>query len=242
MISTIKKLSDVELIPEHQRKFYYIDESVTGRMPIVDCGEELVDIEHIVHNAGVEVMLNPVAPAPYDKPMYLRIGVANKLVAAARSLQNRESTYRLYITDTFRPLELQRKYFNEIRDDIVKKEGLTGDALWNRVTQFIADPDLCPPHSTGGAVDLTIFDTHANQLLDMGTKLDAIDDKSNTWTDTITDVQKQNRTLLYDVMIEQGFVNLATEWWHYSYGDGYWAAYLHKASALYGSIDALPIK
>ena len=34
---------------------------------------------------------------------------------------------------------------------------------------------------------------------------------------------KENRRLLYSAMIDTGFTNLPSEWWHYDYGDENWA-------------------
>lgn len=38
---------------------------------------------------------------------------------------------------------------------------------------------------------------------------------------------KKNRRILYNVMIMAGFTNLPSEWWHYDYGDKFWA-YFNK--------------
>ena len=34
-----------------------------------------------------------------------------------------------------------------------------------------------------------------------------------------------------------GFVNYPTEWWHWSYGDRYWALTTGAAAALYGPVE-----
>ena len=34
-----------------------------------------------------------------------------------------------------------------------------------------------------------------------------------------------------------GLVNYPTEWWHWSYGDRYWALVTGAAHALYGPVD-----
>jgi D-alanyl-D-alanine dipeptidase len=43
----------------------------------------------------------------------------------------------------------------------------------------------------------------------------------------------QARMLLCDTMLEVGFANLATEWWHFSYGDQIWAYFYGEESTLY---------
>ena len=37
-------------------------------------------------------------------------------------------------------------------------------------------------------------------------------------------------------MKKAGFVNYPPEWWHWSYGDRYWAAALNKKFAIYKGI------
>jgi D-alanyl-D-alanine dipeptidase len=39
--------------------------------------------------------------------------------------------------------------------------------------------------------------------------------------------------ILYKVMIKAGFSNFFREYWHYSYGDGYWAMKRKKKISIY---------
>ena len=43
-----------------------------------------------------------------------------------------------------------------------------------------------------------------------------------------------NRQLLLSSMRAVGFVNYSHEWWHYSYGDRYWAFRTNAPAAIYG--------
>lgn len=72
-------------------------------------------------------------------------------------------------------------------------------------------------HSRGSAVDLTLHDSRAGKDLDMGSIFDYFDDISNTNSQLITDLQKENRFLLKELMESHGFKNYAKEWWHYQY-------------------------
>ena len=45
---------------------------------------------------------------------------------------------------------------------------------------------------------------------------------------------RHNRNLLARAMGGAGFVNYPTEWWHWSYGDRYWALISKADSAIYG--------
>jgi zinc D-Ala-D-Ala dipeptidase len=96
------------------------------------------------------------------------------------------------------------------------------------------------PHTTGGAVDLTLMDKNGEPI-EMGTEVNASPLKSDYATYTaaknISKWAKKNRALLSEVMIEAGFVNYPTEWWHWSYGDKYWALQSGAPAAHYDSIE-----
>jgi D-alanyl-D-alanine dipeptidase len=93
---------------------------------------------------------------------------------------------------------------------------------------------------TGGAVDLTLIDENG-LTLNMGTDFNAEPLKTQNATYTaaqnISIEALRNRQLLMSVMSKAGFVNYPTEWWHWSYGDKYWALQTGNLEAIYDSID-----
>ena len=99
-----------------------------------------------------------------------------------------------------------------------------------------------PPHNTGGAVDIEII-TEGGVLVDMG--MAAKDwccvepELCLTSCQSISEVAQQNRKLLVKIMRAHGFINYPTEWWHFSYGDRYWAYHQKARHAIYGSADTL---
>ena len=70
----------------------------------------------------------------------------------------------------------------------------------------------------------------------MGTTLTDFGKRVNTNSDLISQPQMKNRKILYDAMINAGFVNYPLEWWHYSYGDRMWAAYSKRTECFYDKI------
>ena len=44
----------------------------------------------------------------------------------------------------------------------------------------------------------------------------------------------QNRRLLFNAMVDQGFTNYSEEWWHFDYGNQFWAL-INGVHAIYGS-------
>ncbi|MCP3673877.1 MAG: M15 family metallopeptidase, partial [Gammaproteobacteria bacterium] len=53
----------------------------------------------------------------------------------------------------------------------------------------------------------------------------------------ISDQARTNRKILFHCMEEAGFVNYPFEWWHWSFGDKYWAAVKGAPHAIYGAIN-----
>jgi len=45
---------------------------------------------------------------------------------------------------------------------------------------------------------------------------------------------RHSRGVLAAALHRVGFVNYPTEWWHWSYGDRYWAIKTTAAAAIYG--------
>jgi len=233
-MQTVKSLADIKNIPMRERPRWYVSEALVTRIPIQDAHEPLVSVNELMKKNGLSFVSTPES----GTKLLLRKSVAERLVTALRTLiQCSQGTLTFKITDAFRPLTLQKKYFEEIKKNIAQKENLSGHALWERVTQFIADPDLCPPHTTGGAVDLTLVTAENGEEIPMGTSMNTINDLANTWHLSIPPHEHENRKKLFDAMTSAGFVNLATEWWHYSYGDQYWAAFTIAPHAIYGSIE-----
>ncbi|MEV6266614.1 M15 family metallopeptidase [Kribbella sp. NPDC051936] len=50
---------------------------------------------------------------------------------------------------------------------------------------------------------------------------------------------RTNRSLLADVLTASGLVNYSSEWWHWSFGDRYWAFVEDRPNALYGPAYSL---
>jgi D-alanyl-D-alanine dipeptidase len=71
-------------------------------------------------------------------------------------------------------------------------------------------------HSRGAALDLTLMELSTGNELDMGTVFDCFDEKSHTLSESISIIQKQNREILLNVMLKNGFKNYHKEWWHFS--------------------------
>lgn len=157
--------------------------------------------------------------------------------------------WKFRIWDPWRPFALQAELADFYWDDLVKEfhlEDLSHEEKVEFMSKFVATPikdeDRAPAHTTGGAIDLTILDANGNEL-NMGTGFDAF--TQNTRTDFYETDEcigypdaeeiRRNRRLLHNIMVETGFYNLPSEWWHYGYGDKNWAL-LENKPVLYRGI------
>ncbi|MDF2683915.1 MAG: D-alanyl-D-alanine dipeptidase, partial [Brevibacillus sp.] len=112
------------------------------------------------------------------------------------------------------------------------------------LSKFVAKPttdiEKPSPHLSGGAVDLTI--SGPNGWLEMGTDFDDFTELAMTrhFEELSSPTEKEigirnNRRLLYHLMIQVGFTNYSHEWWHYEYGTRSWARQTN-GQPIYGGI------
>lgn len=157
----------------------------------------------------------------------------------------------LYLFDAWRPQAVQW-YFHDVWFPAWLQERaphLIGQELIDEVEKYWAAPTSSvaspSPHSTGGAVDLTLRYIATRQPLFMGGLFDDVTEEA--WTDSFEhrpivsmsdEEARANRRLLYWVMSEAGFANNPTEWWHYSWGDQMWARLGGHPAAVFGECNA----
>jgi D-alanyl-D-alanine dipeptidase len=166
---------------------------------------------------------------------YGRRKIGQKLVQAQSRLPN---GLKLLIKECYRPMWVQKGFWDGYMNLLRKKfPDWSESQIYNECSKLNAPLDVAP-HTTGGAVDLTLID-EKGKWLDMGTEFNAspLETESATYTDAqnISSVARANRKILVDVMDKVGFVNYPTEWWHWSYGDKYWALVSGQPNAIYGS-------
>ncbi|MFE9459635.1 M15 family metallopeptidase [Streptomyces californicus] len=196
-------------------------------VPVADCGEPLVDVRGSL----------PVDDRRADTTgsyAHLRSGVLDRLVQAQSFLPD---GLRLLLVEGYRPPDLQRLYFEKYADDLrADNPAWSDDQVHQAASRFVSPPEIAP-HSAGAAVDLTLVDADGIEL-DMGTRVNANPEESGgaCYTDTasIGPRARTNRALLVDALSAAGLVNYGTEWWHWSYGDRYWALMTNQPAALYG--------
>ncbi|MET0182434.1 MAG: M15 family metallopeptidase [Caulobacterales bacterium] len=185
------------------------------------------------------------APGAIDA-LLLRQSVGERLRRVDARLKSQG--FQLFLYDAWRPRAVQ-EYFHNIwtpRELAKRHPGLEGEALMAEVTRYWAAPTIDAkrpaPHATGAAVDLTITLIDGPALW-MGSLFDDASELAHTarfesaesaMMSFSDDEARANRRLLYWLMKEEGFHNVRTEWWHYSWGDQLWAMRENAPAAHYG--------
>ncbi|GAA1016199.1 dipeptidase [Streptomyces sp. F-3] len=198
-------------------------------IPVADCGEPLLDVrlqESLVVDSRKADSLGAFA--------HVREGVLIRLLKAQELLPD---GVRLLFVEGYRPPALQRscfeRYVAELRAD---NPEWSLAQVREAASRHVSPPEIAP-HSAGAAVDLTLI-SDDGQELDMGTRVNAGPEEGDgacrTHARRISPEARANRRLLGDVLTAVGLVNHPTEWWHWSYGDRYWAFSTGAGSALYG--------
>ena len=228
-------------------------------VPIEECGEPLIPVP--------QDSLCVTQPHPYESlgapygnqsPFWVRQAVCDRLLMAQSYLQQHHPGWKILIFDAFRPLAVQQFMVDYTFAQMVQQQGLVLEQLtaaqraevYAQVYEFWAlpdpDPTCPPPHSTGGAVDVTLVD-RTEQWVEMGSAIDEISPRSypNYFATSQLEAEQafhQQREVLNQVMTEAGFMRHPNEWWHFCYGDQLWAWLSHQqnrdrpAIARYGRV------
>ena len=130
----------------------------------------------------------------------------------------RKEGYRIKIYDAYRPqtavnhfkrwaedldaTEMKRYFYPDVDKSEMFKRG------------YLAQKS---DHSRGSSVDLTLVDIKSGQEVDMGSGFDFFGEISHSYqTSGLTQSQIDNRCILRDAMIQNGFRPLEEEWWHFT--------------------------
>ncbi|MGN9794909.1 M15 family metallopeptidase [Streptomyces sp. OZ13] len=216
-------------------KIVLMSDPRVAAIPVTECGERLVD----VRRSG-SLLVDTRKQDPADAFAYLREGVLERLLKAQELLPR---GLRLLFVEGYRPPSLQREYFEEYAGQLrAARPGWSAEQIHSAASRYVSPPDIAP-HSAGAAVDLTLADTDGREL-HLGTRMNADPEESAgaCYTDAagISEEARANRALLGSVLTTTGLVNYPTEWWHWSYGDRYWALNTGAAAALYGPKEIGP--
>ena len=208
-------------------------------IPIQECEDPLVDIQL----AG-GVHFGPPPECPETMPHYclLRDEVYRKLVRIQEFLPK---PYRLRLYEGLRSQGVQSLLFEQEKHRVRERRPHLSSEAVHAEAAVLVSPVVrwdgtknTPPHSTGGAVDVEIVDGDG-AVVDYGMEI-------REWSvvgpalcapscPSVSEIAKRNRSYLAKLMEREDFVPYEHEWWHFSYGDQYWASRKGHPFARYGS-------
>lgn len=174
----------------------------------------------------------------------MRKTVYDKLKQAQATLPD---GLKFCLYEGYRSLDLQQKIFQERYDNLSRvNPKMTHEQIFIESTKFVSPvinldgSKNIPPHSTGAAIDVYLID-QKGKVVDMGIHLDdTYNDlqgvRCKTDSQAISEKAKEYRKIMGKALQAVGFVNYPTEYWHWSYGDRYWAHQTNQKYAIYNSV------
>jgi D-alanyl-D-alanine dipeptidase len=167
----------------------------------------------------------------------VRADLADRLRAAQAALP---AGVALRVAEGHRPVAAQQAIIATYSAQLRAARPGLGEAELHRLTSRFVSPVAVAPHVAGAAVDLTLAGPDGADL-DLGTPIDATPEQSGGAcyfaAAGLGARARANRDLLARVLTGAGLVNYPTEWWHWSYGDRYWALLTGAPAALFGPAD-----
>lgn len=174
---------------------------------------------------------------------FLRKTVYEKLKTAQRMLPQ---GVRFCLYEGYRSLSLQKIIFDKHYQHVKAEH-----PNWSHKHVFLETTKLVspvvnldksiniPPHSTGAAIDIYLVDNQGIPI-DMGIHpkdwmKDISGELSLTNSQSISKQAQTHRQMMSKALTSVGFVNYPTEYWHWSYGDRYWAYSKGKSKAIYSN-------
>ncbi len=128
--------------------------------------------------------------------LWLHQDAFNALAAVQAELAGQGLALKIY--DGYRPLSVQQKMWDLIRDE-----------------RYVSNPAKNRGrHTRGTAVDVTLVDRLGREL-PMPSDFDDFSEKAHRDYEGATAEEKANRELLGSVMSRHGFIPYPYEWWHF---------------------------
>lgn len=199
---------------------------------------------HVHERLKIEPMYFNSGFSP-DALVYGRKIILKRLLVALKDLPEELG---FLIWDIYRPRAVQAKLFLWMREQIREKmPHLSDEENYLETQKYISKPSIvgdeyCPPHLSGGAIDLTLFDRKTELPLEMGTLFDDCTEVAHRdyfqHRENLTEQEQAistRRQLLRSAMERVGFTSYQYEWWHFDIGNIFWSRAMQQP-AVFGPL------
>ncbi len=189
-------VSSIEVSPETK-------DSIGDPLAVVIDTTKWVDLSLILNYALFDIKYatkdNFTGKIIYDCPACF---VRKELAARINRIEQQayEIGLGLFIYDCYRPSIYQQRLW---------------DAKPDR--RYVMHPDKGSNHSRGISIDLTLYELANGNLLDMGSDFDHLGKESHRDYLNLSTSAKSNREKLVQLMTQNNFTSIRTEWWHFDY-------------------------
>lgn len=198
-------------------------------IPVEECGEPLAEIPDYI--SWIPVYYDRSLPGATNVARARR-SVVDRLIRAHALLPD---GFSFAVLDAWRPLSLQRA--------LVELYSTThGDVVGSGFVSAPDDRSAPPPHVSGAALDLTI--SYDGVPLGLGSDFDEFTPQAaSDWydkqpsTDPVDLQIDRLRGVMRHALLSAGFAPYREEWWHWSYGDQWWAAYYQRPAAIFDVVE-----
>lgn len=190
---------------------------------IKDCGEPLVDIKKLCPDLVIDLGSSRTRK---EKTAYLRKTVA-EMVCRARSYLPKDMTF--IIGDAWRPQYVQEEIFQRFAKRLTIKEAKKYVAPYKG--------KHASGHMTGGAVDLRLWKN--NRKIPMKNSKLTYQENAKSFQPKLPLYIQKNRQIMFNALHKAGLSNFPKEYWHWSYGDIWWAKRNKKKTAIYGVVKKI---
>jgi D-alanyl-D-alanine dipeptidase len=191
-----------------------------------------------------EIALGPSPEIPNNQDYtFIRKNVYERLKQAQKILP---PNLQFCLYEGYRSFSLQKLLFESRYEKVkFKHPDWSTDQIFIETTKLVSPvvnqdgSANIPPHSTGGAIDVYLINDQ-NEPVDMGIHprdwMEDLDGSISLTTSRLISTEAQeNRKIMSQALSAAGFANYPTEYWHWSYGDRYWAYQKKQPNAIYGS-------
>jgi D-alanyl-D-alanine dipeptidase len=225
------------------------------QIPIIECGEELIDLSQECH-PRISVMNEQDLILAHEciddidqrspSHTFVRKSVYDALIKMLDQLdrlaphfgyESGELCIKLF--EGLRDLETQKIVFDKCLHGIMQNNpSLSYEKAYQETCKWVSPYiNNIPTHSTGAAIDIHLWNNKTQQFCPMGRFNSGAKTAPTFSTDeVITEEQIKHRFLFLIAATEAGLTNYVFEFWHYSLGDRYASYWNTLPNACYNSL------
>jgi len=196
-----------------------------------ECNEPLVDIRKLSPNIKIDLGKRRMKK---EKTAYLRKKVAEMIWRAEKELPKGMT---FIIGDAWRPQYVQKEIMKWFIKRLSQKyPNWSKIKIVKEVEKYVAPSDgkYASGHMTGGAVDLRLW-SNGRKVPMKSSKL-TYQENAKSFQPKLPKYIQKNREIMFAALEKAGLSNYPKEYWHWSYGDIWWAKRNKKKLAIYGVV------